>query len=86
MSLPIVNERGLHARAAARFVEVAGKFTCDITVTKDDQTVPGRSIMGLLLLVAGPGSSISVTAQGADADAALAALSDLVADRFSESK
>lgn len=86
VSLPIVNERGLHARAAARFVEVASQFACDITVTKDEQTVPGRSIMGLLLLVAGPGSAISVTAEGADAEAALAALGDLVADRFNEPK
>jgi phosphocarrier protein len=84
--LPIINERGLHARAAARFVKTAGRFTAEITVSKDDQTVPGRSIMGLLLLVAGQGSAIRVAARGADAPGALSALEALVATRFDESK
>ncbi len=82
----ITNERGLHARAAARFVETAGRFDADVTVTKDDQTVPGRSIMGLLLLVAGPGSRITVCAEGNEAEAALAALGALVRNRFNEPK
>lgn len=82
----ITNERGLHARAAARFVETAGRFDADVTVTKDGQTVPGRSIMGLLLLVAGPGTRITVSAEGAEAAAALAALGTLVRDRFNEPK
>jgi len=85
VTLEIINERGLHARAAARFVEIAGQFEAAVSVTKDDQTVPGRSIMGLLLLVAGPGSTITVTAEGPDAGPALAALGDLVAQRFMES-
>ncbi len=84
--LEIINERGLHARAAARFVEVAGKFDCAIEVGKDDQTVPGRSIMGLLLLVAGPGSAITVTADGPQAEEALSALADLVRNRFNEER
>jgi len=84
--LTITNERGLHARAAARFVKTAGQFGAEITVSKDKHTVPGRSIMGLLLLVAGRGSSISVAARGPDAQQALDALGALVADRFDEPK
>jgi len=84
--LAIINERGLHARAAARFVEVAGHFGAEITVSKDDHTVPARSIMGLLLLVAGLGSSITVAARGVDAPQALAALADLAVNRFNEAK
>lgn len=84
--LTITNERGLHARAAARFVKTAGQFAAEITVSKDEHTVPGRSIMGLLLLVAGRGSSISVAARGPDAQQALDALGALVANRFDEPK
>jgi phosphocarrier protein HPr len=82
--LVIVNERGLHARAAAKFVATAGTFTSEITVTKDDTSVSGRSIMGLMMLAAGPGSSIEVSAAGSDATAALAALETLVGNRFDE--
>ncbi len=82
--LPIVNERGLHARAAAKFVALAGRFEAEISVTHHDMTVPGVSIMGLLLLGAGKGCSIQVVCEGVEADAALAALRALVADGFSE--
>ena len=82
--LPIVNERGLHARAAAKFVALAGRFDAETSVTHHDTTVPGVSIMGLLLLGAGKGCKIRVVCTGAEADAALAALRALVADGFSE--
>jgi phosphocarrier protein HPr len=85
-ALEIVNERGLHARAAARLVTVAGQFDADITVSKDDHTVPARSIMGLLLLVAGLGSSITLAAKGHDAPEAIAAVAALVQNRFDEAK
>ncbi len=82
--LVIINERGLHARAAAKFVATAGTFTSEITVTKDDTSVSGRSIMGLMMLAAGPGTTIEVSAEGSDAGAALAALETLVGNRFDE--
>lgn len=82
--LTIVNKRGLHARAAAKFVQTAERFDADITVTRDATTVGGTSIMGLMMLAAAPGSVITVTADGADADAALEALADLVAGYFGE--
>jgi len=82
--LPIINKRGLHARASARFVQCAERFDADIEVSKDQNTVGATSIMGLMMLAAGPGSVIQVTARGPDAEAALAALAALVADRFGE--
>ena len=82
--LPIVNKKGLHARAAAKFVQCAERYEATVTVSKDAQTVGGTSIMGLMMLAAGPGSSIRVAATGPDAEAAVAALAALVADRFGE--
>jgi phosphocarrier protein HPr len=82
--LTISNRRGLHARAAARFVQCAERFDAEITVTKDGTTVGGTSIMGLMMLAAAPGSVIQVTAEGPEAKEALAALADLVASRFGE--
>ncbi len=82
--LTIANKRGLHARAAARFVQCAEQFGAEVTVSKDSTTVGGTSIMGLMMLAAAPGSVIHVTAQGPDAEAALAALADLVEGRFGE--
>ena len=82
--LLIVNKRGFHARAAARFVQVADKFDATVTVSKDQTTVGGTSIMGLMMLAAGPGSEIHVIADGPEAEAALTALTELVADRFGE--
>jgi phosphocarrier protein HPr len=80
----IVNKRGLHARAAARFVQCAERFDAIVTVSKDQTTVGGTSIMGLMMLAAGPGSEIHLSAEGPEAHAALAALFELVADRFGE--
>jgi phosphocarrier protein HPr len=80
----IVNTRGLHARAAARFVKTAGAFRAEIRVTKDGTTVPGTSIMGLMMLGAAPGSTLLLEAEGPDAEEAVTALVALVADGFGE--
>ena len=82
--LPIINRRGLHARASAKFVQCADSFDAVITVSKDQNMVGGTSIMGLMMLAAGIGSSIRVTAEGSEAQAALDAIEKLVADRFGE--
>ena len=82
--LPILNRRGLHARASARFVQTAEAFDARITVSKDGTSVGGTSIMGLMMLAASPGCSITVEAAGPDAEAALHALERLVAERFGE--
>lgn len=80
----IVNQRGLHARAAAKFVKLADQFTAEITVVKGDTEVSGRSIMGLMMLAAAAGTDIELRAKGADAEAALAAIADLVERKFDE--
>ncbi len=80
----IRNKRGLHARASAKFVKMAAGFDAEVTVAKDGQTVDARSIMGLMMLAAGPGSTIAIAAQGPEAAASLAALTDLVARLFDE--
>lgn len=80
----IRNQRGLHARAAAKFVKVSAQFQAEIEVSKGDQTVSGRSIMGLMMLAASIGSEVELTARGDDADAALAALLDLIERKFDE--
>ena len=80
----IANKRGLHARASSRFVQVAERFSATITVAKDGTRVDGTSIMGLMLLAAGLGSTIEITAEGPDAAAALDAIGALIADRFGE--
>jgi phosphocarrier protein HPr len=80
----IVNRRGLHARAAARFVKVAEQFHAEITVAKDDMTACGTSIMGLMMLAAAQGSTLEIRADGREAVAAIEALATLVADGFDE--
>jgi phosphocarrier protein len=85
-TVEICNERGLHARASAKFVKMASAFDAEIKVTRDGQTVDARSIMGLLMLAAGPGSSIEISAEGSEAEAAVAALADLVDGRFEEDR
>jgi phosphocarrier protein HPr len=82
--LTIVNKKGLHARATAKFVQLAGNFESDITVSRCGETVGATSIMGVLTLGAGIGSTITVAAIGDDAEAALDALATLVGDRFGE--
>ena len=85
-TVEILNERGLHARASAKFVKLASEFDAEVTVSRDEQSVDARSIMGLMMLAAGPGSSIDITAEGPDAKAAVDALAELVADRFDEDR
>lgn len=82
--LTIVNTKGLHARASAKFVQCAAKFDAQVTVAKDGSAVAGTSIMGLMMLGAGIGSEIAVSASGREAEAALAALTELVASKFGE--
>jgi phosphocarrier protein len=82
----IVNERGLHARASAKFVKLASTFDAQIEVSRDDQRVDARSIMGLMMLAAGPGSTIVISASGPEASVAVRALASLVADRFEEDR
>ena len=82
--MAIVNERGLHARASAKFVKLAETFDAKISVSKGGATVGGTSIMGLMMLAASPGCCIDVTASGPDASAALDALEKLVSEKFGE--
>jgi phosphocarrier protein len=82
--LEIVNRLGLHARAAAQLVRVAGAYAARVTIEKDGQQADGKSIMGVMMLAASKGSRITVTTDGGDEDAALAAIAALVADRFGE--
>jgi phosphocarrier protein HPr len=85
-ALLICNELGLHARAATKFVQIAGKFPCDVTVEKDGHEVNGKSIMGVLMLVASKGTMITVRAKGTQAPDAVAALAGLVEDKFGEDR
>ena len=83
-TVKIVNQRGLHARAAARFVKMAESFEADIEVSRDGVSVSGASIMGLMMLAAAPGCVIEITARGIDAEAAVEALGQLIRDKFDE--
>jgi len=80
----IVNQRGLHARASAKFVHLVESFDTRVTVYKDGVAVDGTSIMGLMMLAASPGCAIRVTAEGKDAARMLDALEELIANRFGE--
>lgn len=84
-SVQIVNKHGLHARPAAEMVKAASRFKADITISRDDLEVNGKSIMGVMMLAAEYGATITLKASGPDADDALDALSALVASRFGES-
>ena len=85
-TVEIVNERGLHARASAKFVKLAGTFDAEIQVSREGQSVDARSIMGLMMLAAGIGSSVEISAEGPEATAALDALCELVANKFDEER
>jgi len=85
-TVEIVNERGLHARASAKFVKLASTFDAEVQVSRDGSTVDARSIMGLMMLAAGIGSTIEISAEGPEAEAALDALCELVANRFDEER
>ena len=82
--LPIINKRGLHARASAKFVQMAEKFNAELVVTRNGESVGGTSIMGLMMLSAGIGTTIMVSATGPEAQAALDAITELVAKKFGE--
>ena len=82
--LLVSNKLGIHARPAAMFVKVANRFTCDIFVEKDGEKVNGKSIMGLMMLAAGPGSKFTVHAQGPDASQAIAEIEALIKRKFDE--
>ena len=83
-TLTVLNKLGIHARPAAQFVRVASRFQADVTVEKDDESVDGKSIMGLMMLAVGCGAQIKVTADGADEAETIAALEELVAGKFGE--
>jgi phosphocarrier protein HPr len=80
----VLNKLGIHARPAALFVKTANRFVCDIFVEKDGEKVNGKSIMGLMMLAAGPGSTLTVHAQGNDASQALAEIDALIKRKFDE--
>ena len=82
--LKIINQRGLHARASAKFVQVAGSFQASVDVEKDGNRVGGTSIMGLMMLAASPGCSIRVTTTGPEAEQAMSAIEALIGSRFGE--
>jgi phosphocarrier protein HPr len=84
VEIPIINKRGLHARASAKFVQTVELFNSEVWVTRGGETVGGTSIMGLMMLSAGPGTSIVVSAIGPEADAAIAAITELCASKFHE--
>lgn len=82
--LPIINKRGLHARASAKFVQTVERFAADVTVTRNGETVGGTSIMGLMMLSAGIGTSVRVAATGAQAQEVIDALTALLGSKFGE--
>jgi phosphocarrier protein HPr len=82
--IKIINKRGLHARASAKFVKCVEAFDAEIKVSKDGHVVGGTSIMGLMMLAASPGCSIHVSAKGPQSEEALAAIQNLIEDRFGE--
>jgi phosphocarrier protein len=84
VAAPIVNKLGLHARAAAKLTHVASGYQCEIWLSRSGRRVNAKSIMGVMMLAAGKGAEVMIEAEGADADAALAALTALFADRFGE--
>ena len=85
-TVEIVNKRGLHARASAKFVKAASQFDAHVTVSRDGQTVDAQSIMGLMMLGAGPGCCIEIAAEGPQAEPAVEALAQLIEDRFDEER
>ena len=80
----IINKLGLHARASAKLTQIASSFSCEIWLLRNGRRVNAKSIMGVMMLAAGKGSTVTVDAEGEDAEAALAALQKLIADKFDE--
>jgi phosphocarrier protein len=85
-TVEIINERGLHARASAKFVKMASGFDAEVTVSREGSSVDARSIMGLMMLAAGIGSTIDISAEGPEAEIAVEALCELVGNRFDEER
>ncbi len=85
-SVHVINKLGMHARASAKFVSLASQFKCDITLGRNGQQANGKSIMGIMMLAAGKGSQLELHADGQDEDHALAALCELVNNRFGENE
>jgi phosphocarrier protein HPr len=85
-TVKIVNELGLHARAATKLVQLASKYPCEVTLTKDGHEVNGKSIMGVLMLVASKGSTVLLRAKGEKAAEAIDAIAKLIDDKFGEDK
>ncbi len=83
---PIVNKLGLHARASAKLTQLASKFSCEIWLTRSGRRVNAKSIMGVMMLAAGKGSTVLIETNGADGDAALKALQELIAGKFGEAE
>ena len=83
-SAEIINKLGLHARASAKLTQVAGSFQCDIWIARNGRRVNAKSIMGVMMLAAGQGATVSIEAIGADAEQALAAIVQLIGDKFGE--
>ncbi|MEI6607116.1 MAG: HPr family phosphocarrier protein [Verrucomicrobiota bacterium] len=81
----ILNKLGIHARPAAQFVKIANRFQADVFVERDGEEIDGKSIMGVMMLAAGYGSIITVTTDGSDEEAAIAAIGDLIERKFEES-
>ncbi len=80
----IVNELGLHARAATKLVQLASKYPCDVEIVRDDQTANAKSVMGVLLLCGSKGTTVSIRATGPEAAACVSAIGELIAARFGE--
>jgi len=85
-TVEIINERGLHARASAKFVKLASGFDAEVKVAREGSSVDARSIMGLMMLAAGIGSTLDLAAEGPEAEAAVDALVELVGNRFDEER
>jgi phosphocarrier protein len=82
----VVNQLGLHARAATKLVQLASKFPCDVEIARDDQSANGKSVMGVLLLCGSKGTVLEVRARGDRAEECVKALGELIADRFGENR
>lgn len=82
--IEIINKLGLHARASAKLTQTAGKYASEVWVSRDGRKVNAKSIMGVMMLAAGKGATVTLEAEGADAEAALAAIGRLIADKFDE--
>ena len=83
-SFKIINQLGLHARAATKLVQLASKFPCDVEVSREDQKANGKSVMGVLLLCGSKGTVVDVSARGEQAEACVQAIGQLIADKFGE--